>query len=220
MNDRRTATAVGLFFIAATGLYVGGQAIYGPVLSAPDLIDLTSSQRRQVVLGVGVELVGVLSIPMIAVFLFPVLSRHSPALALAYVALRVIESTLLLVVAGLTLTLVADPGAMAWSELRQTVDVFGFTPFLLSVGFVFPLSALLLNAVLWSTRLVPRAISGFGLVGGVLLLAGGLVELLDLMSGLSPIALEAVSSGPIAVQEMVFAVWLLAKGFSPGRRET
>jgi hypothetical protein len=215
MNDRRIATAVGVFFIAATSLYIGGQAIYGSILGSPAETGLTSAQEARIVLGVLVELVGILAIPMISVFLYPVLRRASTPLAQGYVSLRVIESALLIVVAGFTLTLVGDRGGIAWPELREAVRLVSEPPFLISVGVVFPLSALILNAVLWATRLIPRGISAWGFLGGVALISGSLITLFDASVGLSPIAMEIVFSGPIAIQEMVLAVWLIVRGFSP-----
>lgn len=214
MDERRTARLVGLFFIAATGFYLLGQSLYGGVISADQLTPFTSAQRTRVVGGVLVELLGVLAIPMIAVFVYPVLRRLSPSLALAYVALRVIESALLAVVAALTLSLLAEPTTLGWPELREAVAIFGEPPFLLSVGIVFPLSAVLLNSILWRARLVPRTISGWGILGGLLLLSGSVANLFGALDSLSPVAVEVVVSGPIALQEMVLAGWLIARGFS------
>ncbi len=73
---------------------------------------------------------------------------------------------------------------------------------------------MLLNAVLWRTRLVPRTISGWGFLAGLLLLTGSVASLLGLLDSLSPVGVEVVVSGPIAIQEMVLAGWLIARGFS------
>jgi len=77
---------------------------------------------------------------------------------------------------------------------------------LLGIMLFFALAGLLLNYLLYRTRLVPRWLAAWGLVGIALLLIEGSLETfnvddLDLMSL------------PFAVQEMVFAVWLIVKGF-------
>jgi hypothetical protein len=69
-----------------------------------------------------------------------------------------------------------------------------------------------LNAILWRTRLVPRVISGWGILGAALLLLGSLLNSLALLPDLSPVLFELLLTMPIAVQEMVLAVWLIAKG--------
>jgi hypothetical protein len=62
--------------------------------------------------------------------------------------------------------------------------------------------------VLYQSRLVPRWLSIWGLVGAAL----SIVAALGSMFGLSSLG---VLSLPIFLQEMVMAVWLIAKGFSP-----
>jgi hypothetical protein len=71
----------------------------------------------------------------------------------------------------------------------------------------FVLGALMFYFVLYQSRLVPRWLSTWGLVGAAL----GIVPPLGGMFGLSLGILVA----PLALQEMVMAVWLIAKGFSP-----
>ena len=61
--------------------------------------------------------------------------------------------------------------------------------------------------LLYQSRLVPRWLSTWGLVGAAL----GIVPPLGGMFGLSLGILVA----PLALQEMVMAVWLIAKGFNP-----
>ena len=72
-----------------------------------------------------------------------------------------------------------------------------------------------LNFVLYRSRLVPRFISAWGFFGGALLLAGTLLDSFGLLAGVQATTLEAVLSLPIAVQEMVLALWLIIKGFDP-----
>lgn len=71
----------------------------------------------------------------------------------------------------------------------------------------------MLNYVMYQYKLIPRWLSLWGLIGAALVLLYGLVGILGLGMGLtSPYTLLAI---PIAVQEMVFAVWLIIKGFNP-----
>jgi hypothetical protein len=72
---------------------------------------------------------------------------------------------------------------------------------------LFGLTALILNQILYQSKLIPRWLSGWGLLGAILIVAGGLAE----PFGFSQRMLLAV---PIALQEMVFAVWLFIKGFN------
>jgi Domain of unknown function (DUF4386) len=56
-------------------------------------------------------------------------------------------------------------------------------------------------------RLIPRWITGWGFVGFVGYLAAGLIAVF----GTHLVILLM----PLALQEMVMAIWLIAKGFSP-----
>jgi hypothetical protein len=75
------------------------------------------------------------------------------------------------------------------------------------------LGSMTLNYVLYQSRLIPRWLSLWGFIGAALIVLLGLFGILGFGMGLnSPFALIAI---PIAVQEMVFAVWLIFKGFNP-----
>ena len=79
--------------------------------------------------------------------------------------------------------------------------------FLIGYGLVFAISALILNFVLYKSKLVPRWLSGWGFVSAIFVLANCLVQ----FYGINPVGFLDFS---IAVQEMVFAVWLIVKGFN------
>jgi len=63
--------------------------------------------------------------------------------------------------------------------------------------------------VLYQSKLIPRWLSGWGLIGGALWLATWPVR----MFGLSPPMIE-IFALPIAAQEMILAAWLIVKGFN------
>jgi hypothetical protein len=61
--------------------------------------------------------------------------------------------------------------------------------------------------LLYQSKLIPRWLSGWGLIGAILVLAVGLLAMFGLDLGFL--------WAPLAVQEMVLAVWLIVKGFNP-----
>jgi hypothetical protein len=83
-------------------------------------------------------------------------------------------------------------------------------------GFVamipFAIGTILYSYVLYRSRLVPRWLSGWGLVAGVLSLVATIYAGFTQEFGFTTVT--NVLSAPIGVQEMVLAVWLIAKGFS------
>ena len=76
---------------------------------------------------------------------------------------------------------------------------------LLAIPFV--LGALMFYVVLYQSRLVPRWLSAWGLLGAVLYIVAPLGSMFELSLGFF--------MAPLALQEMVMAVWLIAKGFNP-----
>jgi len=66
--------------------------------------------------------------------------------------------------------------------------------------------------VLYHARLIPRWLSAWGLIGAPLYIA---TAFFAIFAGGSLPANVNLLYYPLAVQEMVFAVWLIVKGFNP-----
>jgi len=81
---------------------------------------------------------------------------------------------------------------------------------LLIGGLAFSLGALMYYYLLYQSKLIPRWLSGWGLVGVALGLAAYLNQFFS-VSASSGIELGHI---PIFLQEMVLAVWLIVKGFN------
>ncbi len=70
--------------------------------------------------------------------------------------------------------------------------------------------------VLFRSRLVPRWLSGWGLLAVVPYLAYALLATFGTQSS----TLEGLLDAPLGVQEMVLAVWLIVWGFNPAATDT
>jgi hypothetical protein len=66
-------------------------------------------------------------------------------------------------------------------------------------------------SLLFQSRLIPRWLSGFGIVAIILMATACVLATFSGNSITSYIPLAA----PIAVQELVLGVWLIGKGFNP-----
>jgi hypothetical protein len=77
--------------------------------------------------------------------------------------------------------------------------------------FAFCVGAFMYYYLLFQSQLIPRWLSGFGIVAIILMMAACVLSLFSGNRITSYIPLAA----PIAVQEMVLAVWLIVKGFNP-----
>ena len=77
--------------------------------------------------------------------------------------------------------------------------------------FAFCLGALMYYTLFYRSRLVPRWLSGWGVAGVLLMLTASLLALFSN----SPVTGYTLLILPLAVQEIVLAIWLLVKGFNP-----
>jgi hypothetical protein len=75
------------------------------------------------------------------------------------------------------------------------------------------IGALMYYYIFYQTRLIPRWLSVWGLVGITLSIAVSILFMFHIISTFDTI--DSVLNAPIALQEMVFAVWLIVKGFNP-----
>jgi hypothetical protein len=223
MNSHRTtAIIVGILFIIATAFLFIGEAFYKPILSAPDYLDIAYPNRIPVIIGILLEFACVLAMPLIPVFLFPVLKKYNEAVALGYVVFRSLEAVVLISVAEINkLSLVnisqnyLQNGGVDASYFQhigssiQAENYWGDTAGMM-YNLVFIIGALMLYAVFYQSKLIPRWISVWGFIAAVTLFTA---FMLSVFIDISP-AIEVVLIAPIALQEMVMALWLIVKGFN------
>jgi len=219
-SDRKTATMVGVFFIAATAAGIVSAALSGPI-QAQDYLTAISENETQVIFGALAALIMAIAVAGIAITAYPVLRRHNESLALGYVGARIVEGILFIAVAISWLLLVvlsrqyAGAGASEpalYSALGETLLAIGnwVGHVVLDVA-VSPIHYLIFYSLLYRSRLAPRWMSLWGLAGVPLWLAAGFLA----MFGSDPTSnLLVILNIPIALNEMVLAVWLIVKGFN------
>ena len=156
---------------------------------------------------------------MIPVMMFPILRKYNEGLALGYVVFRgALEAASYVILAIGWLMLLplsqtyVEAGAPATSEFRDWANLLLNADEVGSIlTTIFRLGALMFYYLLYRSELVPRWLSGWGLIGLVPYLASGLLAMFTVAESLSTILV--VLQLPVALQEMVLAVWLIVKGF-------
>ncbi|WP_454858325.1 DUF4386 domain-containing protein [Promicromonospora soli] len=214
-HDARATTA-GLLLIAATASSLIATAFLGSVLDGADILGAVALQQNRLLTGALFQIVGAFTSASIAVALYPALKRYAAGMALGAVAFRLIEGVFFalaavgtLVMVGLSEQLTAGASADASAELVRELGDSASTVGILA----FYTGATLYYLVFFRSRLIPRWLSVGGLAGTVLGLVAALLALFGAIATFS--GTQIVLNLPIAVQEMVLAVWLLVKGFSP-----
>ena len=213
-SNRKTAIIVGVLFITATVAYSLGVIFLDPILGGSDYLTKASENENQVILGAFLVLIDSVAVAGIGIMIYPILKKHNEALALGYAGARIAEGVLFIVNVIFILTLLTlsqefvKAGAPdAYQTLGTVLLSAGDRAFLFGFGIAFTLSALMLNSLLYQTKLIPRWLSGWGFVGAVLIWAYYLLQFFTNNQ-------VEILFIPIAVQEMVFAVWLIIKGFN------
>lgn len=214
-SHRRQARLAGVLYIIATLAIVASGPFVGSTDSLKFLTE-AAADESQVMLGTLFQLAWVLSVMFIPVVLYPVLKPYSDAGALGFFSLRFTEALFSLVYVVIQLTMldvsrefVEGTGDLSAFEASGTLLLEARDwAFAMGAGLAFNLSALLLNYLLYRSKLVPRWLSVWGFLGAALWMIMWFPQIYDVEMGV----LEAAFL-PIAVQEMVFAVYLIVRGF-------
>lgn len=220
-TSRKTAKIVGILFIIATVAGFLSVAFLGPVLAIPDYLVNFSANANQVIIGALLDLLGAGAFIGLAVVLFSILKKHNESIALGYVAARIIEAVPFII---------ANTSLLAMLTLSQRygsavgADATYFLPVgtglraiydwnqLLGPRVFASLAAVPFYYLLYQSKLLPRWISVWGLIGAPLYLASGLLAIFGLVDPSSPLSILLFI--PAALLEMVLAVWLIVKGFN------
>lgn len=218
---RNTGIIVGILFIIATVASISASVFLGSFLEVPNYLISASAHGNQIIIAVLLFLIAAISAFATSFMLFPVLRRHIESLAMGYVVLRTFENVFyvlgtlsLLIILTLSQKYVAGAVDTSYYQILGTL-LLALRDWAVLIGTLifFGLGSLTLNYVLYQSQLIPRWLSLWGLIGAALVLLYGLFGIFGMGMGLtSPYALLAM---PIALQEMVFAVWLIFKGFNP-----
>lgn len=212
---RAHVRAGGILYLLTFVASIPALVLLGPVLNEPGFV-LGTGSDTSVLWGGLLDFVTALACAGTAVAVFPVIRRHGEALALGFVATRLIEATLIttgvvtvLGVVTLRHDAAGDPATL--TVVGQALVAVHDWTFLFGPGMMPCLNALMFATLLLRARLVPRIIPLAGLAGAPLLLASSLATLFGVHEQTSGTALLAAL--PIAAWELAIGVWMIAKGF-------
>src|SRR4030066_1321177 len=218
---RKLAIIAGVLWIIYTSLDFLSVLFTGSITSTNYLVSVSENAG---LVGTGVLLLfigGACGIG-IAISLYPVLKKFSAGLALGAVGFRISEGVLRFVAVGGYLLLITlsqqfvQAGAPD-SSYFQTLGVLVYAGYrwVGNVGalLAFSIGCLLYYIIFYRPKLVPRWLSGWGLVAAILAMLSCVLAMVGLIA---PFGTEQVVLAlPMLPQEMVLAEWLIVKGFNP-----
>jgi len=151
--------------------------------------------RATLTMGVLLEILAGLAVVAIGILMYRVLKVVDRKLALGYPIMRVLEFAISAILAGYLL-----------SQLQE------FPNHLLWVYIPTGIGGLILNYLLFTSRIVPRPIAVLGLVGYALLLLVVPLGLVGAVEEGSGVGLALLAPGGL-YEFVILPIWLIAKGF-------
>jgi hypothetical protein len=224
-SSRKISIIVGLLFIIATVTAILTIAFLGTTLETPLNFGSVSENEFQVIIAVLLWIILAISVAGIGFMMYPILKKYHDGFALGYISFRLVESVCIIISSIAVLSLLT----ISKEYIAGTVEAIYYQPsgnLLLALqNWSFEIGTLIFLGLggffiyypLYELKLVPRVLTIWGLIGAACVLLYGLLSLFGLTAGSETLNLLAA---PIAIQEMVFAVWLIVKGFNTSALDT
>ena len=213
--DRKTTILAGVLYFL--GILAGLLSVV-PVIDTPDYLVQITAHAGQVTSGAFFQFLMMVAYVGMTIALYPILKRHNESLALGYVGFRIVAAAFIVIGVILLLLLLTlswefvKAGAPELSHFQTIGELLRTGRDLVNhVGMILVLSmgGILFYFLLYQTRLVPRWLSGWGLAATAVTIVASCL----FMFGVVDLMTSVYMALPLALQEMIFAVWLIAKGF-------
>jgi hypothetical protein len=188
-STKRIAVIVGLLFLVSTLTFMIGS---NQIRSF--LIDV-SQNKSPLFLGVILEIICGVAVVGIGVLMFPILKLFNKRLALGYVIFRIIECTII-IVGGIYLLSLLE---FMW---KYEMIIFVFTA----------LGGLIFSYLLYLSKLVPRYLSGLGIIGYLMLFLGVVLDMFSIFNINDGAGMLLYLPGGLF--ELFLPIWLFIKGFN------
>ena len=216
------AAITGVLFIIGTAAGVAAKVIVGPFLDSPDyLVKLAANEGQVTIAALLVFIMGAAAAGM-GVSMYPVLRRHNEGLALGSAGFRIMEGIFDIVGVVILVSLLALSQEFA-NAGAPNAPYFQIVGAALQAGhgwvngvaalLSWDIGALMYYSVFYRSGLIPRWLSVWGLVGISLSIAASLLTVFRVLDSTSTVF--TLLQAPVGLQEMVFAVWLIVKGYNP-----
>jgi len=217
---RNEARIAGILFLAA--IVTGVLSIpFLNIIEQPDYLIQISANESQLIIGALLVVAMAFACAGIAIWLYPALKEHNQAMALAAVGFRLMEAVLFMASASVLLPLLivsqeyVAAGAPAASHFQSLGNfILGLHDALAAKtgAIAFCVGALMYYTIFYQSKLIPRWLSGWGFIAAAM----HLISAVLVIFGSDPFStITLVLNLPIFLNELVFAVWLIAKGFNP-----
>lgn len=217
-RHRKTAILVGI--LSLFGMIAGGfSAVI--VIESPDYLLKAAENEMQVLSGAFFQLLMIPVYVGIPLLLYPVLKKQYEGAALGFIGFRVIAAAFhfigvcllpLFILLSREFIQAGAPDVSYFQTIGELLrvgrDLINHVGMIVASSF----GVLLYYFILFRTKLVPRWLSGWGLLGTLIGIAASILVLFDIVGVVTKVYMGMMV--PIALQELTLAIWLIFKGFT------
>lgn len=216
MTSLTAARLVGALFLISTSSYMISSSILEDLFSLPNYLEQFYPNKDTVTLAMLLEFINSAAAVGVAIIIYPIIKQYNERVAVSYVAFRVIEGIMLLVGAAALLSIVTlskeliETSASNVDYLHTMATVLRKGRFVdFQLGMIsLSLCGFILCVTFYQYRLVPRLLSGLGLLGYSVMLLKILFVFFGVSLGGEWLYL------PVALFELILPLWLFVKGFN------
>lgn len=216
MTSLTAARLVGALFLISTSSYMISSSILEDLFSLPNYLEQFYPNKDTVTLAMLLEFINSAAAVGVAIIIYPIIKQYNERVAVSYVAFRVIEGIMLLVGAAALLSIVTlskeliETSASNVDYLHTMAAVLRKGRFVdFQLGMIsLSLCGFILCVTFYQYRLVPRLLSGLGLLGYSVMLLKILFVFFGVSLGGEWLYL------PVALFELILPLWLFVKGFN------
>jgi len=204
-------------YLAGFAVGITGIVLIQSILSGPDHLAALPASSMLLAIAAVLWLMAAAWDAAHGVLMFPILKQHnSERIAVGYLGFRIMDGLIIAIMVLFVLVQIPigseylNAGASDASYLQALSTVFmqaqldAYNIAMLTLG----ISGLILCYSFYKSRLVPRFLSVWGLVGYATILCGSVVEVL----GFNLLTIHAIPGG---LWEVFIGVWLIVRGFNP-----
>jgi hypothetical protein len=218
---RMSAIIAGVLFLIADLAGVPSLALSKPLLETPDYLVKIAANANQVTMAALLVFIMAAACAGIAIAMYPVLKKSNVGLAMGSVGFRIIEAgfEMVLVVSLLLLVSLSQEFVKAGAPANSHFQTLGamllagrdwIANVIMLVNWC--LGALMYLYIFFQTKLVPRWLSGWGLLVYPLIIVACSLAMFHIINPLG--TAWGLLVYPAGLQELVLAVWLIVKGFN------
>ena len=176
-STKKTARIVGVLFITVMVAGMLRYVLLDPILDAPDYLINVSANENEVIIGALSSFILAVALAGIAIVMYPIFKKQNEALALGYVGARIVEGVLFIVAVLAILTLwtlsqdyvkVGAPDASYFQTLGELLLAVRYWAYNVLWPVTLSLGGLIFYYLFYQSKLIPRWLSVWGLIGALL----------------------------------------------------